>query len=185
MSAKLIFAAGVLGVGGYVGHRMTTYDPAVFAMSKAQVERQLLSARTTMPRRDGPGEIQIWAAGRSPHGVALNMRYADWAPVIACEARIDAVAAAETRVVTDCTGETHGSAIASTERALQAPMFDEHIASILNHRAFRRETVDSKEVGIVMKNMGGMRHEAMKSADEAQEMAAEQNETPAEADSEL
>jgi hypothetical protein len=173
MIAKLVLLAGVVGVGGYVGHKIVTYDPTVFPMSQQQVETMLLSAKTTLPRRDGDGEIKIWSAGRSDRGIHLDMKYADWAPLIECEAIIEPVATEETRVTTDCGSHgAPGSAMGKTQDELRAPMFEEHIQATLNQRAFNRATVDSKEVGVVMKNMGGMQREALKAArDEAQARA--------------
>jgi hypothetical protein len=174
MSAKLVFVAGVLGVGGYFGFQMSSFDPAVFPYSKDQVQSMLTEARTTLPRRDGPGQIQIWSTGRTEKGVGLQMQYASWAPVLDCQAVITAIAPDKSRVVADC-GSTSasGSAIARTQDELRAPMFDEHIQATLGKRAFNRATVDQKQAGAVFKNLPGMQHEALRSADEAQRMQAE------------
>src|SRR5437667_3911772 len=77
MSAKLAFIlAGALVVAGCnLGS-----DATVFPYSKDQVQAMLVDAKTTLPRRDGPGDmIKIWGAGRSSKGVKLNMKYASWA----------------------------------------------------------------------------------------------------------
>jgi hypothetical protein len=174
MSAKLVFAVGVLGVGGYFGVKMAKFDPTVFPYSQDQVRTMLTEARTTLPRRDGPGKIEIWSTGPTEKGVGLQMQYASWAPVLDCQAVITAIAADKSRVVADCGGPTDsGSAMARTQDELRAPMFDEHIQSTLNKRPFDRTTVDQKEAGAVMRNLGGMQHEALRNADEAQRMQAE------------
>lgn len=174
MSAKLVFLVGVLGVGGYVGHKVSKFDPAVFPYSKTQVQGLLAEARTTLPRRDGPGKIQIWGAGHSDKGVTLNMQYASWAPLLECEAVITAIAPAETRVVPICgSGVKNDSAIGRTEEELRTPMFQEHIQATLNKRAFDRTAVDRMEAATVLKNIGGMQREALRRSDEAQQMQAE------------
>src|ERR1700730_8311377 len=99
---KLLFLVGVLGVGGYIYHKASTFDPTVFAYSKEQVQAMLEDAKTTLPRRDGGGQIRIWSPGRSERGVRLNMQYASWAPLLSCEVVITAIAPDQTRVVPDC-----------------------------------------------------------------------------------
>ena len=165
MSAKLVFIlAGALVVGGC----NLIPDPTVFPYSKDQVQTMLDNSTTTLPRRDGPGEmIKIWGAYRSAKGVRLNMKYASWAPLLECEAVVTSITPKETRVVADCGKNTNSdSAMSRTQDSLRAPMFEEHIAATLNKRAFNRSNVDAKEVAAVFKNLGGMQREAL-------EMAAE------------
>src|SRR5882757_4240922 len=165
MSAKLVFIlAGALVVGGC----NLIPDPTIFPYSKDQVQTMLVDAKTTLPRRDGPGDmIKIWGAGRSAKGVKLNMKYASWAPLLECEAVVTSITPKETRVVADCGKSTNSdSAMSRTQDSLRAPMFEEHIAATLKKRAFNRSNVDAKEVGAVFKNLGGMQREAL-------EMAAE------------
>ena len=160
MSAKLGFIlAGALVVGGC----KLIPDPAVFPYSKDQVQTMLVDAKTTLPRRDGPGEmINIWGAGRSAKGVRLNMKFASWAPLLECEAIITSITPKESRVVADCGKSTNSdSAMSRTQDALRAPMFEEHIAATLNKRAFNRSNVDMKEQAAVFKNLGGMQREAL------------------------
>jgi hypothetical protein len=175
MNAKLVFIlAGALVVGGC----KLLPDPTVFPYAKEQVQSMLLNAETTLPRRDGPGDmIKIWGAYRSGKGVRLNMKYASWAPLLECEAVITSISPKETRVVADCGNSTNSdSAMSRTQDMLRAPMFEEHIASTLNKRAFNRSNVDAKEVGVVFKNLGGMQREALEmSADEARQRAAQRS----------
>jgi hypothetical protein len=175
MSAKLVFIlAGALAVGGC----NLIPDPTVFPYSKDQVQKMLVDAKTTLPRRDGPGEmINIWGDGRSAKGVRLNMKYASWAPLVECEAIVTPITAKETRVVADC-GKTANSdsAMSRTQDALRVPMFEEHIAATLNKRTFNRSKVDMKEKVAVFSNLGGMQREALQmSADEAQRRAADRS----------
>jgi len=172
MSAKIIFITGLLGVGGYVGHKVMVYDPAVVPHSKAQVQQMLASEKLSFPRRDGDGTISIWSTGRTPQGVGLAMQYAADAPQIDCQAVIAELGPQESRVTVDCGAGPAGSAIGQTETALRAPMFEEYVQSKLAHREFDRSRATGKEVAVVMKNMGGMQREALKSADEAQRMEA-------------
>ena len=173
MSAKLVFIlAGALVVGGC----NLSSDPSVFPYSKDQVQTMLVDAKTTLPRRDGPGEmIKIWAAGRSAKGVRLNMKYASWAPLLECEAVITSLSPKESRVVADCgKSKNSDSALGRTQDSLRSPMFEEHIAATLNKRAFNRSTVDMKEAAAVFKNLPGMQVEALQmGADEARRAAAE------------
>src|SRR5829696_942903 len=100
MSARRVFIlAGALALGGCnLGS-----DPTVFPYSKDQVQKLLSDAKTTLPRRDGPGEmIKIWANGRTSKGVTLNMKYASWAPLLECDAVITAITPKESRVIADC-----------------------------------------------------------------------------------
>jgi hypothetical protein len=169
MGAILVFLVGFLAIGGYFYHKMSNYDASVFAYSKAQVQAMLVDAKTTLPRRDGGGQIQIWSAGRSEKGVTLNMQYASWAPLLNCEAVITAIAPNQSRVVPVCrSGPVSDSALSRTQDELQTPMFEEHILATLNKRAFNRAAVDQKEIATVFKNLGGMQSEALRRAAEAQ-----------------
>ena len=171
MSAKLGFIlAGALAVGGC----NLIPDATVFPYPKEQVQKMLLDARTTLPRRDGAKDmINIWGAYRSGRGVKLNMKYASWAPQLECEAVVTAISPQETRVVADCGKSNSDSALSRTQDALRAPMFEEHIASTLNKRAFNRSKADLKERAAVFENLGGMQREALQMSAEAQRMAAE------------
>jgi hypothetical protein len=176
VSAKLVFIlAGALVVGGC----NLSSDPTVFPYSKDQVQKMLVDAKTTLPRRDGPGEtIKIWGAGRSAKGVTLNMKYASWAPLLECEAIVTSITPKESRVVADCGKSTNSdsSALTRTQDSLRAPMFEEHIAATLNKRVFNRSKVDAKETLAVFQNLGGMQREALQmSADEARRSAAERS----------
>ena len=63
MSAKLVF---ILAGASVVGGCNLSSDPSVFPYSRDQVQSMLVDAKTTLPRRDGPGEmIKIWGTGRS------------------------------------------------------------------------------------------------------------------------
>lgn len=171
---KVVFFVGLLGIGLYIAHKAMNYDPTVFAYSEEQVQTMLADAKTTLPRRDGGGEIQIWSTGRSENGVGLNMRYASWAPLLECEAVITAIAPDQTRVVPNCSsGPASDSALSNTQDELRGPMFEEHIQATLNKRAFNRNIVDQKEAAIVFKNLGGMQNEALKSYEEDQQRQAE------------
>lgn len=175
MSAKLFFLTGLLGFGGYIGYKVNTYDPSVVPYSKAEVQTLLATAQVTMPRRDGDGNIRIWGAGKSDAGVHMAMKYAEasWAPQINCEAVITELGPKQSRVVANCGSTNSKSAIANTEMELRAPMFDEFIQSKLQGRAFDRSRATSKEMGAVMRNMGGMQKEALKSADQMSRMSAQ------------
>lgn len=176
MSAKLVFITGVLGVGGYFGYKSMDYDPNVYPYSKDQIQQILSTARTTEPRKDGEGNIEIWSTGFNNESIGMSMQYHSTAPVVPCRAVTTEVSPTETRVVADCSANDlseGGSAMAKTSNELQAAMFDEHIQSKLRNRPFERSLVDRKQVGAVMGNMGGMQREALRSADEAQRMQAE------------
>jgi hypothetical protein len=175
VSAKLVFIlAGALAVGGC----NLNSDPTVFPYSRDQVQTMLVDAKTTLPRRDGPGDlIKIWGAGRSTKGVKLNMKYASWAPLLECEAIITSITPKESRVVADCGKSTNSdSAISRTQDGLRAPMFEEHIAATLDKRAFNRSNADKKHTATVFQNLGGMQREALQmSADDAGRRAAERS----------
>lgn len=168
MSGKLIFVVGMLGIGGYVGHNMASHDPAVFEATPDQVRAQLADARTSLPRRDGPGEITIWSIGTSDRGVALRMKYSATSPTLSCEAVVTPVDGGGSRAVADCGGGSGSSAMADTQAQLRVPMFDEHIRATLEKRPFDRAAVDGAESAIAMKNMGGMQREALREADRMQ-----------------
>jgi hypothetical protein len=168
------FAITLLALGkfpaidlGLPSFETATFDPAVFNYSRDQVQTMLDNAKTTLPRRDGPGQIEIWGAGRSGKGVTLNMRYASWAPLLSCEAVVTSVATNKSRVIADCGGTSADeSAIAHTQDRLRTPMFEEHIQATLNKRLFNRANVDMKERGIVITNLGAMQREALQAAAE-------------------
>jgi hypothetical protein len=159
MSAKLVFIlAGALVVGGC----NLIPDPTVFPYAKDQVQKMLVDAKTTIPRRDGAKDmINIWGAYRSAKGVKLNMKYASWAPLLECEAIVTSISPKESRVVADCGKTNNDSAMSRAQDALRAPMFEEHIAATLNKRAFNRSKVDLKEKVAVFQNLGGMQREAL------------------------
>lgn len=185
MNFRFLLAAGAAAVGSFAitllalgkfpaiklslpSFEMASFDPAVFDYSRDQVQTLLTSAKTTLPRRDGPGQIEIWGAGRSNKGVTLNMRYASWAPLLSCEAVITSVAGSKSRVVADCgAAGADGSAIAKTQDKLRTPMFEEHIEATLKKRAFNRANVDQKETIAVFSNLGAMQREGLQRADEA------------------
>ena len=175
MGAKVFcILAGALVVGGC----NLSSDPTVFPYAKDQVQTMLVDAKTTLPRRDGPGEmIKIWGAGRSAKGVKLNMKYASWAPLLECDAIITSITPKESRVVADCGKSANSeSAISRTQDSLRSPMFEEHIAATLNNRAFNRSNAEKKETAAVFQNLGGMQREALQmSADEAGRMAAQRS----------
>lgn len=174
MSGKLVFLVGLLGLGGYFGHTMMNYDPTVISYSKEQVETLLADARTTVPRRDGDGDIQIWGAGRTNDGVALKMQYSSTAPILECQAVVTELAPDQSRVVADCGADPQNpSAIGRTQDALRAPMFEEHIQATLAGRAFNRSTVQQKESAIAMRNLGAMQKEAQQTARDMAQMQAE------------
>ena|SRR5437762_8426021 len=176
MVVKIAFLLlGFLLVGGLVGREAWNYDPKAYPYSKDEVQAMLVDAKTTLPRRDGDGKIQIWSAGRSAKGVKLNMKYASSAPLLECEAIITAVTPKESRVVADCgKGPASDTALGRTQDALRSPMFEEHIVATLKKRAFNRDNVDAKETAAVFKNLNGMQQEALQmSADEARRMAEE------------
>jgi len=170
MSAKVVVClAGALVVSGCQGS-----DPTVFPYSKEQILTILSDAKTTLPRRDGPGEIKIWANGRTSKSVTLNMKYASWAPLLECEALITPITPKETRVVADCgKGANNDSAISRTQDSLRAPMFAEHIAATLNKRAFDRNNVDAKQTAAVFQNLGGMQREALQMSEDVRRKATE------------
>jgi hypothetical protein len=157
---KILLLVGLLAGGYYAAYKVKSYDPTVFSYSKDQVLATLDDAKTTLPRRDGHGEVKIWSAGRSENGLRLNMQYASGAPMLNCEAVITAIAPDQTRVVPDC-GPRSDSALRNTQDELQVPMFEEHIQATLNKRAFNRATVDQRHIATVFKNLGGMQNEAI------------------------
>lgn len=175
MSAKLFFLTGLLGIGGYVGYKATSYDPAVVPYSKAEVQSMLASARTTIPRSDNDGNISIWGTGRTAEGVSMAMQYSATAPVIECRAVITKVAPKQSRVFANCGAANSSSAIANTQIELQAPMFDEHIQAKLQGRAFDRKRAQEKAMGTVIRNMGGMQKEALKTADHVSGLSAQRS----------
>lgn len=94
--------------------------------------------------------------------------------MLTCEVVITAIAPDKSRVVPDrgngsksgSAGSKSGSALARTQDETQAPMFEEHILAILDKRAFNRETVNLKQAATVLKNLGGMQREALRTSDE-------------------
>jgi hypothetical protein len=171
----IVLASMIVGavVMGYLFYEMKNYDPSVFAYSKQQAQSMLVDARTTLPRRDGDGQIQIWSVGPSARGVALKMQYASGAPVLTCEAVVTAIAPDKTRVVPACSSGSASDAISRTQEDLQTPMFEEHILATLNKRPFDRSRADRKEVGVVFKNLGAMQNEALQRAQDVRRMEAE------------
>jgi len=175
MGAKVIFALGVLGLaGGYIAYEASKFDPAVYPYSRQQAQTILAAAKTTIPRKDKAGQIQIWSTGRSNKGVMLNMKYSSSAPLITCDVAITEVALNQTRVVPDCGADPKNeSAIARTAEELRIPMFAEHVEATLNKREFNRERATQKEVAITFKNLNAMQNEALQSYSEAQRLQRE------------
>lgn len=177
-AVKIAFVLlGVLLVGGLVGREFWNFDPKAYPYSREQAQAMLVDAKTTLPRRDKDGKIEIWSAGRSAKGVKLNMKYAATAPLLECEAVITAINPKESRVVAECAkrpGSDDSSAMSRTQDALRSPMFEEHIVATLKKRPFNRENVTAQETAVVFKNLNGMQQEALQmSADTARQMAEE------------
>ncbi len=163
---KIILLAAIGGVAiYYMQGNLPEKDTATFPYSTERVTTMLINARTTLPRRDGDGKIEIWSEGKSARGVKLHMKYASSAPLLECHAVINPVDAEQTRVVVDCGGSRDPkSAISQTEQQLRAPMFEEHIASTLRKREFDRSRVDQKESAVIFNNMGSMQAEALRAS---------------------
>ena len=174
-AVKIAFVLlGVLLVGGLVGREVWNFDPKAYPYSREEAQAMLVNAKTTLPRRDKDGKIEIWSAGRSAKGVKLAMKYAATAPVLECEAVVTAINPKESRVVTDCgtSPNSDTSAMARTHDALRSPMFEEHIVATLKKRPFNRENVTAQETAVVFKNLNGMQQEALQmAADDAKTMA--------------
>ena len=169
MDARLISTLGALGlVGGYIVYDRSNTDPTVFPYSRQQAQAVLAAAKTTIPRRDKDGQIEIWSTGRSNKGVMLNMKYASSAPLITCDVAITEVASDKVRIVPDCGADPKTeSAMARYSDEVRVPMFAEHIEATLNKRAFDRARATQKEVAITFKNMNAMQNEAFQTyADE-------------------
>ncbi|QOZ27001.1 hypothetical protein CI1B_28930 [Bradyrhizobium ivorense] len=169
MDARLISTLGALGLaGGYVVYDTSNSDPTVYPYSRQQAQTMLVAAKTTLPRRDKSGQIEIWSTGRSSKGVMLNMKYASKAPLITCDVAITDVGPDKVRVVPDCGADPkQESAINRTSEELRVPMFAEHVEATLNKREFSRERVSRKEVAITFKNLNEMQNEALQTyADE-------------------
>ena len=170
------FLLGLLLVGGLVGREAWNYDPKAYPYSRDQVQAMLVDAKTTLPRRDKDGKIEIWSAGRSAKGVKLNMKYAATAPLLECEAIVTAINPKESRVVADCgtSPNSDTSAMSRTHDALRSPMFEEHIVATLKKRPFNRDNVTAKETAAVFKNLNGMQQEALQMAADDARLMAEQ-----------
>jgi hypothetical protein len=167
---KFLFFVGALAIGGYYLVRNMP-SSTVFPYSKEQVQDILVDAKTTLPRRDGHGQIEIWGAGRSEKGVTLHMKFASSAPLLTCQAVITAVAPGQSNVVADCSsGPPSDSLVSRTQDELLAPMFEEHILATLDKRAFNRDRADQRVVGIVFKNLRGIQGEALQRADQFQQL---------------
>lgn len=173
MSAKIVFAVGLLGVGGYVGHKVSSHDPSIVDMPKAEVEALLAASESRVPRKDGDGLIRIWGAGASGEGIALRMRYAPDAPLLECRAVVTAVGPDKSRVAPDCGRGGGGDAIERTTDALRAPMFAEHIAATIGKRPFNRTNADRQQIGIVLGAGSGLQDAAMRRAEEFRRMEVE------------
>lgn len=169
MIDKVLMLAGIGGIAFYFSLGASGSDVTEFPYSGDQVTAMLTRARTAMPRRDGDGTIEIWAAGKTTTGVALKMKYASWAPVIDCQAIITPIAADKSRVVADCGGPVDPKSPTSrTQNQLRAPMFEEHIQATLEKRPFDRAHVDQKETAAVFQNLPDMQAEALKTSAETQ-----------------
>ena len=134
----------------------------------------LVAAKTTIPRKDNNGQIEIWSTGRSNKGVMLNMKYSSKARLITCDVAITEIAPNQVRATPDCGGDPKAeSVIARTGEDLRVPMFAEHVEATLNKRAFDRARATQQEVAITFKNLNAMQNEAMESYAEAQRMQRE------------
>jgi hypothetical protein len=174
MNVGAVFFVGLGGVAAYVGYSVTNYDPSVFKMSAAQAQTALASKVLHLPRKDGDGTIELKGIASEGSVTEMSLQYADWAPIISCVARVTEVSKAEVKVKADCSGQSAGaSAMQDTVGEFHNAMFDEFIQSTLAQRPFNRKTVDSKEMAIVMKNLGGMQREALRTSDEMQALEAQ------------
>jgi hypothetical protein len=143
-------------------------------MSADQAQTAIAKKVLHLPRKDGDGTIEIKGLSSQSGYTTMSLQYASDAPIIPCKAVVTAISATEAKVKADCSGESMGkSAMQDTLVAYHGAMFDEFIQSTLRQRDFNRDTVDSKEMAITMKNMRGMQHEALKASDEMQAFEAQ------------
>ena len=174
MSGGVVFGVGLVGVIAYVAYSMSSYDPTVFEMTADQAQTAIAKKVLHLPRKDGDGTIEIKGISSHSGYAKMTLQYDTTAPIIPCKARVTPVSASEVKVMADCTGASSGkSAMQDTVVAYHGAMFDEFIQSTLGQRDFNRQTVDSKEIAITMKNMNGMQHEALKTSDEMQALQAQ------------
>lgn len=167
MAAAGGFGIATVAMRGLPQFEMPSFDPAEFSLSREQAQSILSDALTTIPRRDGDGQIRIWSTGRSSEGVMLSMQYMKGAPTLSCEAVITKVSATRTRVAPDCAPRAGSdSAIARTQDQLHVPMFEEHIQATLEKRAFNRKAVDQAQSAAVFSNLGAMQREGLERAAE-------------------
>jgi hypothetical protein len=174
MAAKIVFALGVMGIGGYVWYTVAQYDPSAFPYSKAAVQDILMSAETTIPSNEKLGGLRIWGAAKTAEGVDMEMRYSSSAsaPVIPCKAVITEIGPEKSRVVADCNITGPDSAMFRNRQEMQAPFFEEHILSKLGHQDFDSNRVAGKATATLMVNMPGMQREALKVSDEMTSLSA-------------
>lgn len=162
MLARIAITATVaLSAGGYLLYKTISTDPTIFLQSREQVQKLLMEARTTLPRRDGPGSIQMWSPRSTERGIMLNMQSTTGAPVLTCRIALLAVSPSRTRVVPECSGDGRAaSARARTLEEIHPLMFEEHVQAILNRQAFDRNAVDRRTAAVYARNLGAIQREA-------------------------
>jgi hypothetical protein len=176
MLARIAIAAtAALSAGGYLLHDALSTDPTIFPQSREQVQKILMEARTTLPRRDGPGSVQMWSPRHTERGIMLNMQSAAGAPVLTCRIALLSVSPGRTRVVPECSGDgSTASARARTLEEIHPFMFEEHIHAILNKRAFDRDAVDRRTTAVYARNLGAIQREARSMASRTDQPLAQQ-----------
>lgn len=173
MVAKFVLVVGVLGVGGYVGHKVSSHDPSIIDLPKAEVESLLASSKSVVPSKDGKDPGRVWGVGVGERGVGLRLRFGADAPVLECRAVVTAVAPDKSRVAPDCGDDDNGSKFARVEDSYSDGMFREHIDATIARRAFDRVRAERHVAASVLGAGGEINREAMRRADEAQRTHAE------------
>lgn len=161
MLAKVVFIVGTLGVAGYVGTQMSSYDPSIISQPREEVISLLEDARTELPGRSGPAHTAVWSGGRTSDGVTLKMRHSPTAPVLSCRAIIEEISADQSRVVTDCSQGEGGGAMQQAQVGMRTAWFDEHISSTVQQRPFDQGKVMAREVVVMQQGMPAMQQEAL------------------------
>ncbi|MEZ0252380.1 MAG: hypothetical protein ACAH20_15705 [Methylobacteriaceae bacterium] len=136
-------------------------EPGVYRHPHEKVEAIILNSKTTIPRKDGEGNIEIWSVGSSSKGVALRMQYAESDPIIKCAAIIVPKSYETTRVRLDCRDKEASDRPVDRSEELNRVMFEEHVDAILKNRSFSRARTDAATRAIMFRNLGEMQREAL------------------------
>jgi hypothetical protein len=145
MNGGMVFLAGVVAVGGYMGYSMMNHDPMVVDLPVAEVQQQLLGKTSTYDAgTSGTGMVRT--IGRTADGVRVESQYGTHWRVVPCRIVLTAEDEGSTRMAADCSVSSgpDGAGEQATDEMREA-FVNEHARSIMAGEEFSLRRAEAAE----------------------------------------